>query len=469
VRGSAHRGGAGARLRRWLAAGLLFALAVIGITLAGFGSFSRTSKHDDQVNTRSSILGPSAAKRPTHKPSAGPNSDPGPQAPQTPAELRLEMVLDKAFRAAGRQSGAFVYDLDSNDRLFSLREDHKRPPASVEKLYTTVALMRILGPDARLHTAVLGTGRLVHGVWHGNLYLRGGGDPTFGDSGFNRVWEQGNGPTAAQLVDQLQHQGIRRVTGLVYGDESLFDRRRGGLMTNYAPDTPDFGGQLSALDYDHGSDTNRLSPARFAVKEFVLTMNGGHIAAKAAKHTSTAPSRARLLAIVNSPPMSVMTRLMDVPSDDLFAELFTKQLGVLFGSGGTISAGARVIRSTIAASYGLHPTILDGSGLSRNDGSSPLEIVDLLRDVWRTTVGGELAASLPTVGKNGTVQGIGLKTPAVGNCIAKTGTLDYVTNLAGYCRSRSGHTLAFALLIDGPPNYAAIVLESRMIGAIARY
>ena len=52
------------------------------------------------------------------------------------------------------------------------------------------------------------------------------------------------------------------MTGQVYADESLFDRRRGGLLTDYAVDTPDFGGQLSALDYDHGSALKKLGPAR---------------------------------------------------------------------------------------------------------------------------------------------------------------------------------------------------------------
>ncbi len=181
------------------------------------------------------------------------------------------------------------------------------------------------------------------------------------------------------------------------------------------------------------------------------------------------PPDARLLANVDSPQISVLTRLMDVPSDDLFAELLTKQLGVLFGGAGSIAAGADVIERTIASAYSLHPTILDGSGLSRNDRTSPLEIVDLLRDVWHTTAGNELARSLPTVGVNGTVQGIGLRTPAVGRCIAKTGTLTDVTNLVGYCATKDGHNLAFGLFIDGPPNWTASVLESRMIGAIARY
>ena len=75
---------------------------------------------------------------------------------------------------------------------------------------------------------IVGTGHLgPDGVWHGNLYLQGGGDPTFGDGAFNKVWELGYGPTASQLANQLAARGIRRVTGSVIGDESMFDARAG--------------------------------------------------------------------------------------------------------------------------------------------------------------------------------------------------------------------------------------------------
>jgi D-alanyl-D-alanine carboxypeptidase/D-alanyl-D-alanine-endopeptidase (penicillin-binding protein 4) len=439
-------------------------LAVVAITLAGFGSFSHTADHDQHVGT---VAAPAPARP---EPSRTKKSDSaGAAVSSAPHLVALRAAMNKALRAAGPESGALVFDLGSGKQLYGVRANVGRPPASVEKLYTTVALMRILGPNARLHTTVLGTGRLVRGVWHGNLYLRGGGDPTFSDPTFDRVWYEGYGPTANQLVAQLVSKGITRVTGQVYADESLFDLRRGGLMTNYAPDTPDFGGQLSALVYDHGSIHGRMSPAVFAVKQFVLTMRGSDIRATWANRRAVTPDDARPLAVVSSPPMQVMTRLMDVPSDDLFAELFTKQLGKLFGSGGSISAGAAVIRETIASSYNLHPTILDGSGLSRNDRSSPAEVVGLLKGVWHAPVGRELTSSLPTVGVNGTVQAIGLKTAAKGRCVAKTGTLNYVTNLAGYCEGRGGHPLAFALMIDGPANYASILLESRMVGAIANY
>ena len=447
-------------------------VAVAAITLALLGSLSHTSTHDAQFDAGAPVVGGShkpSHRRPARTGGAAALITGGRRPALTPAEVHLQAAMTKAMNAAGPDSGALVYDVSDDSELFALRPSVKRPPASVEKLWTTTALMVKLGPDERLRTSVLGTGSLRGGVWHGNLYLRGGGDPTFGDPTFNRVWAGGYGPTASQLGTQLLARGIHRVTGWIYADEAEFDKRRGGLMTNYAPDVPDFGGQLSALTYDHGTTAPHYNPATFAARELALVLRGSHVMVKASKHDATTPPGATMLATVSSPPMSVMTRLMDVPSDDLYAELFAKQLGVLFGRGGTISDGADVISRTIASTYGLHPTILDGSGLSRNDRSSPLEIVDLLHELSGTAVGRQLVASLPTVGRTGTVQGIGLKTPAAGKCVAKTGTLNYVTNLAGYCHSRGGQTLAFGLFVDGPDNGTAVELESRMIGAIAGY
>ena len=111
----------------------------------------------------------------------------------------------------------------------------------------------MLGPGARLRTAVLGTRATAGAAWLGDLYLRGGGDPTFGDAGFNRVWDRGQGATVRTLVAQIAGRGIRRVTGQVFGDESLFDAAAAACRASYAMDMPDFGGQLSALAFDHGS------------------------------------------------------------------------------------------------------------------------------------------------------------------------------------------------------------------------
>ncbi len=90
-------------------------------------------------------------------------------------ELRHELAI------AGLQSGAYVYDLNTATPLFAERATVAHPPASVEKLYTATTALELMGPTATLSTAVLATGHLgLDGRWEGSLYLRGGGDPTFG-------------------------------------------------------------------------------------------------------------------------------------------------------------------------------------------------------------------------------------------------------------------------------------------------
>jgi len=445
-------------VRRWAIGGIA-ALAIAGCGGGG---------HHPQPSSDASAGAPvPSTSTTTTVPKVVPTV-PQPQA-VPPAMAKLQASLAKSFDKAGPDSGALVYDLGTKQTLFSLNPNTGRPPASVEKLYTTVALLSQLGPDARLKTTVLGDGHLgPGGVWHGNLYLVGGGDPTFGDGAFNRTWEQGYGPTANDLVGQLVHAGIKRVTGWVIGDAAMFDDLRGGPATAYKPDIPDFGGQLAALTYDHGSTFKKLNPGAFAAKELVLTMHGAHIGARPLNRTLPAPAGTTQLASVESPPLSVMLKLMDVPSDDFFAEMLTKQLGKQFGAGGSIDAGAQVISQTID-SFGLHPTIVDGSGLSRSDKSSPGQVVALLRTMRNTPIGRVLSDSLPVVGVSGTVQRIAPHTVARGRCIAKTGTLNYVTNLAGYCTTPDHHTLAFALMIDGPGNWTALQLFNQIVPAIARY
>jgi serine-type D-Ala-D-Ala carboxypeptidase/endopeptidase (penicillin-binding protein 4) len=389
---------------------------------------------------------------------------------RSPALRHLGRALAHDLHGLGHDTGALVYDITTRATLFAVRPGVRRPPASVEKLYTTVAATTLLGGGAVLHTVVFGTGHLRHGIWHGDLYLRGDGDPTFGDGSFNRTYEHGFGPTAAELADQLARDGIHRVSGRVIADESLFDTLRGGPLTGDRPDVGDYGGQLSALVYDHGATApGWRSPAAFAAHELVLTLRDRGISARASHATATTPASARRLAAVDSPPVSVLLKLMDVPSDDLIADLLTKQLGFRFGGEGTLDAGADEIARTIAAGYGLHPTILDGSGLDKADRSSPAQVVTLLRDIWRTPPGRLLAASLPVVGETGTTQSIAVHTRAQGNCIAKTGTLDFVTNLAGYCDAAGHQMLAFALFVDGPGNWTALAALGHMVGAIAAY
>ena len=63
------------------------------------------------------------------------------------------------------------------------------------------------------------------------------------------------------------------MTGHIFADESLFDADRGGPATNNQPDTPDYGGEMSALVYDHG-----MSAAQHAARRLRRPRAGADVA-----------------------------------------------------------------------------------------------------------------------------------------------------------------------------------------------
>jgi D-alanyl-D-alanine carboxypeptidase/D-alanyl-D-alanine-endopeptidase (penicillin-binding protein 4) len=169
---------------------------------------------------------------------------------------------------------------------------------------------------------------------------------------------------------------------------------------------------------------------------------------------------------VSSPSIAALIALTNAPSDNFFAETLIKDVGARFGAGGTTQAGAAVVRAQMATSFGIHPRLNDGSGLSRSDLTTPVQVVTLLKAMGTTT---PFTGSLAVAGETGTLQDEMKGTYAQGRCRGKTGTLHDVSNIVGYCLARDGHTLAFALMMNGIyPDYAHPI-QNRMQIALARY
>jgi serine-type D-Ala-D-Ala carboxypeptidase/endopeptidase (penicillin-binding protein 4) len=391
-----------------------------------------------------------------------------------PAQRRLDRALSRYLRQAGGRDGAYVVDLTSGRTLFASHATAGRLPASVEKLYTTSTALFRFGPSARLSTRVFGIGSLRSGgAWHGTLFLKGGGDPTFGSAAFDHHAYR-TGATMGQLVRHLiRRQGIRSVAGHIVGDESYFDSLRGTPATGYQASAY-VEGELSALDYNRGfADPAGLSfvarPALYATQEFVHALRSDKVTV--ARHvrvfTGKTPARATLLAVAHSPKIATLIRLTNTPSDNYFAEMLLKGIGAAFGGAGTTAAGARVVRQQMAASFGIHPRLDDGSGLSRNDATSPRDVVTLLSAMRNSR---PFINSLAVAGKTGTLAGEMAGTRAAGNCRGKTGTLSDVANLVGYCTGEDGHLLAFAFLMNGlvSPD-AGHAIEDEMGVSVARY
>jgi len=353
-------------------------------------------------------------------------------------------------------AGAYVRDLDTGTALYAHKEDVARPPASVEKLYTTSTALLRFGPAARFHTQVVATGTLdSQGVWRGDLYLRGAGDPTLG---------QAQIVTLAQTI--AAQSGIHRVAGSILGDESVFDSLRGSSRTGYAVDR-DIVGVLSGVAVARGFSRDG-SPPKEAARRLAKALRAAGVAVDGKSGAGTAPAEAPEVAGIDSPPVGDLIRFTNVPSDNFDAEMLLKRLGASFGGAGTTQAGVGVVRSQLAT-FGVHPRIVDGSGLSRADRTTPRQVVRLLERMSGTEVGATFQASLPVVGRTGTMRRRMRGTVAQDRCQTKTGTLRAVSALAGYCQTTAGRNVAFAMLMSTAFITRAHRVQDRMTEAIATY
>ncbi len=383
----------------------------------------------------------------------------------------LQGDLGHELALAGSLSGAYVYDITAKQALFSERATTLRPPASVEKLYTAVTALEQIGATSRLATSVLGAGHLAPGgVWEGSLYLQGGGDPTFGSTSFIRSHYGGIGASVSSLAAQLVRVvGVHRVTGSIEGDESYFDSRRGEPSSDYLPD-PFLEGTLSGLAFNRGetrAGEGAHAPAAYAAHQLWATLKGYGVAIQGASGAARAPAAATVLAQVQSPTIAQLLGLMLPPSDNFFAETLVKDLGARYAGAGTTAAGASVVARTILALLGIHPHVVDGSGLSPADRTSPYEVADLLVGLAATPIGAVLREHMAIAGRTGTLSFRMRGSAAAGRCQGKTGTLTGVSNLVGYCQSSAGHLLAFAIFNDGIATEAAHIFQDHMAISLA--
>ena len=312
--------------------------------------------------------------------------------PTPPAQRSLQKALRQGLGQTGYQTSALVVDLTTGQTLFSQAANTGRLPASVEKLYTTSTALLRLGPNATFTTSIYGVGsRDPDGVWDGTLYLRGGGDPTFGAVGFDQSWYgTETGTTMRTLIgDLLRATGITAVDGQIVGDESYWDSLRGTPATGFGRNS-EVEGELSALAYDRGFTNSQgtafqIHPALYAAQQFEggLRAFGVKVAGVPVSAGRT-PAGATLLASAQSPRLSTLIQLTNTPSDNYLAESLLKDIGARLGGKGSTAAGAAVVRAELESKFGITPRLNDGSGLSRYDSTTPTQVVTVLKAMART-------------------------------------------------------------------------------------
>jgi serine-type D-Ala-D-Ala carboxypeptidase/endopeptidase (penicillin-binding protein 4) len=385
------------------------------------------------------------------------------------SDASLREALAKRMRAAGSFSGAYVYNATDGHAIFRWREGRARVLASNTKLFTTAAALARFGTEGRLGTEIRGVGRLEDdGTWGGSLYLRGGGDPTFGSRRFIRR-NYGSGASVERLAARLEEAGIQRVTGRIYGDESRFDSRRGGPASGFR--TSIYVGPLSALAYNRGlarenGSAFQVTPALFAAQRLDRALERRGVRIDGRPRARRTPQGAEVVASVDSPTMTRLVRVTNKPSDNFFAEMLLKGLGLQATGRGTTRRGARVAAG-FARRVGSRARLVDGSGLSRGNRASPYRVVRLLLAMRGRDEFGPYYNSLPIAGRDGTLRSRMRGGPARRRCRGKTGTISGVSALSGYCRARSGDVYAFSFLMNGVSVYTARAIQNSMAHAIA--
>jgi len=399
-------------------------------------------------------------------------------APAAEASTLTEKVASVVGHSsfAGSGNGYAVYDLTARRTIYFRNAGAELKPASNMKLTTTATLLGRFGAAHRLSTRVFASGTLTAGVLHGNLYLVGGGDPSFSTRDYAAKAFKGAAGLVPTLAAAVKAAGIHSVTGAVLGDESYLSNVRTGpyWKASYWQDCA----PLSALSVDedltsYGSIYGYHDPPLRSAQLFRWALIGDGVNVNGGAGTAWRPSSSRQIASVASPPMYRLTQEMDVPSDNYFAEVLNRDIAAAAGRPGTTLLG-RVYTRTYLNSIGVGLSgaqLLDGSGLSVRDRLSAGQLMALLLRVHdRPAYAWWFRNSLPVAGVSGTLSDRMKTGPAHGNAHAKTGTLDDASNLSGYVTTANGHLIVFSLLMNRDPYInvtAAHAVQDRIVQTLA--
>lgn len=392
----------------------------------------------------------------------------------SPRALRRRIA--QQMRYAGGASGIWVDELDPAHRgtLFSRSARKRRVLASNSKIFTTAATLDRFGANGRFHTRLYARGKrsgAEQGILNGDLALIGAGDPALAQASFAR--RNGLPLTSLRpLARAVKAAGIHRVKGSIIADETIFDSRRSVPQRGITPGP--YLSTLSGLSFNAGFSRRggyARSPARNAgaalarmlEQEGIPVRHGVDVRGTSERLRSRAP-----LAEVASPTVADLILRTNKVSDNFYAEMLLKRLSATGKRAGTTARGARRAER-FARSLGSRVRLVNGSGLTRRNAATPRSVGKLLvRILRRKSLAGPFRRSLSIAAVDGTLAGRMRGTAAAGRCRGKTGTIDGVSVLSGYCPS-GGNTVAFSILMNSVDINRAHVAQDRIVAAIARF
>ena len=162
------------------------------------------------------------------------------------------------------------------------------------------------------------------------------------------------------------------------------------------------------------------------------------------------------LGSVESLPMRDIAREVEKPSQNLYTDLLLAHVGEQARAADTPGdvtsedLGIGELNKFLAkAGIKRTETIFEeGSGLSRDNLTTPNATVTLLQFMNRHKCAQVYLDALPIAGVDGTLKSRMKGTPAAGNVRAKTGTLRWANSMSGHVTTAAGEHLVFSLMVN---------------------
>lgn len=371
----------------------------------------------------------------------------------SPTTAGLQTVLSPILSspALGSTVQVSISQPFTGDSLYTSGGDAPAIPASTNKILSSAAAMNAYGADHRIAT------RVVQGASPNEIILVGGGDPLlradpstdFPDSAtLKDLADQ----TATAIKNQQSQLGPQPVK--LRFDDSLFS----GPMTapSWAPNYVSDGlvSRITALMANDGFVGGiSQDPSLSAARDFSAKLKGLGITVAGGPTRTTAAQDATQIASVSGAPLSSAVGYALEHSDNTMAEVLAHLAGAQLAGSGSFTGGADAVEQTLSQ-LGISTdgvTLLDGSGLSRDDRVPPSVFTALLGQIAQNKGRGlwAIGSGFPVAGFTGTLDerfSTQQTRAGLGDVRAKTGTLTGVSALSGFVVDADGALLAFSFM-----------------------
>ena len=429
-----------------------------------------------------------------------------------PAPVLANDYLDnlvKLIEPKTSQTAAIVSPLDDSKLTLAHNAEQLFVPASTMKLLTAVAASTALGKDFTFNTQIDAYVGVNNQRIEGDVFIRFDGDPTLTSQHLNSLLKQlkqrglthidGNLYLVGDQQETLQAPGwVWDDLGICYAAPvSRYIVNRNCVKATLSPTLADERSELSISQFEPvvinnsaifdkvgdkafcelelkrqpnnhyllsgcfaGNKPLKLAiavsdPANYAQQTMQRLLNNNGISLKGeVLLTSKRPSNTLLIAEHQSKPLSSILDTMLLKSDNLTADSLMKRLGQYeYGVEGSFTNGSLAMQ-TILSKLGVDlsmANIIDGSGLSRYNLISAKQLMDVLLSIDKMPELHYLIDSLPIAGKTGTLQYRSdyRQAPLKDKVLAKTGSMQGVSNLAGFIKQNGKLTQAFVVLENG--------------------